>query len=51
MKVWAADIGNSYLETTAREKLYIVAGPEFEEQQGHILMIHKALHGLKSSGL
>ena len=33
-----------------KRKLYIVAGPEFEELQGHILVIHKALYGLKSSG-
>ena len=51
MKVWAADIGNAYLEATAKEKLYIVAGPELEELQGHILVIHKALYGLKGSGL
>ena len=51
MKVWAAAIGNAYLEATTKEKLYIVAGPEFEELQGHILVIHKALYGLKSSGL
>ena len=31
MKVWCADIGNAYLEATTKEKLYIVAGPEFEE--------------------
>ena len=46
MKVWDADIGNAYLEATTREKLYIVSGPEFEEVQGHILVIHKALDGL-----
>ena len=34
-----------------KENLHIVAGPDFEELQGHILMIHKALYGLKSSGL
>ena len=51
MKVWGADIGNAYLEATTKEKLYVVAGPEFEELQGHILVIHKALYGLKSSGL
>ena len=50
-KVWGAHIGNAYLEATTREKLYIVAGPEFEELQGHILVIHKAPYGLKSSGL
>ena len=47
MEVWGADIG----EATTKEKLYIVAGPEFEELQGHILVIHKALYGMKSSGL
>ena len=52
MKVWAADIGNVYLEaTTRREKFYMVAGLEFGELQGHISVIHQALYGLKSSGL
>ena len=51
MKVWGAEIGNTYLEATTKEKLYIVAGPEFEELQGRMLVIHKALYGLKSSGL
>ena len=30
MEVWGADIGNAYLETTTKEKLYRVPGPEFE---------------------
>ena len=34
MEVWGADIGNAYPEATTREKIYIVAGPEFEELQG-----------------
>ena len=51
MEVWGADIGNAYLEATTKEKLYIVAGLEFEELQGHILVICKALCGLKHSGL
>ena len=51
MIVWGADIGNAYLEATTKEKLYMVADPEFEELQGHILVIHKDLYGLKSSGL
>ena len=51
MEVWGADIGNAYLEATKREKLYLVAGPEFEELQAHILVIHKVLYGLKCSGL
>ena len=28
-----------------------MAGPEFQELHGHILVIHKALYGLKSSGV
>ena len=50
-EVWGADIGNTYLEAKTKENLYIVAGPEFEELEGHILVIYKALYGLKSSGL
>ena len=45
MEVWGEDIGNASLEATTREKVYIVAGPEFEELQGHILIINKALYG------
>ena len=51
MKVWGGDIGNAYQEATTKDKLYRVAGPEFEELQGHTLVIHKALYGSKSSGL
>ena len=39
------------MEAKTKEKLYVVAGPEFEELEGHILVIYKALYGLKSSGL
>ena len=48
LEVWGADIGNVYLEAKTKEKLYVVAGPEFEELEGHILVIFKALYGLKS---
>ena len=51
LEVWGADIGNAYLEAKTKEKLYVVAGPEFEELEGHILVIYKALYGLKSSCL
>ena len=49
-ELWGADIGNAYLEAFTDEKLYIVAGPEFQELEGYILIFLKALHGLKSSG-
>jgi hypothetical protein len=51
LKLWGADIGNAYLEAKTREKVYIVAGPEFAELEGHVLIINKALYGLRSSGL
>ena len=51
LEVWRADIGNAYVEAKTKEKLYIVAGPEFDGLEGHILVIYKALYGLKSSGL
>jgi len=50
MPAWGGDIGNAYLEAITREKVFIIAGPEFGELQGHILIVHKALYGLKLSG-
>jgi len=50
LDVWATDIGNAYLEARTQEKLYIIAGLEFGARRGHILVIRKALYGLRSSG-
>ena len=50
LELWGADIGNAYLEPPTEEKLYIVAGPEFEDWVGYLLTFSKALYGLKSSG-
>ena len=41
---------NAYLEAFTDEKLYIVAGSEFQELEGYILIFLKVLYGLKSSG-
>ena len=51
LDLWATDIGNAYLESYTKEKVYVRAGPEFGDREGHILIIQKALYGLKSSGL
>ena len=51
LQLWATDIGNAYLEAETKEKLCITAGPEFGKLQGHTLVIHKALCGLRTSGL
>ena len=50
LETWATDIGNAYLEAVTQEKVYIIAGPEFGERQGHTLVIFKALYGLRTSG-
>ena len=50
LELWGADIGNAYLEVYTHEKLFLIAGAEFEELEGFILVINKALYSLKSSG-
>ena len=47
LDIWGADIGNAYLEAFTDEKLYIIAGPEFQDLEGYILIFLKALYGLK----
>jgi Reverse transcriptase (RNA-dependent DNA polymerase) len=46
LELWATDIGHAYLEAFTSEKVYIIAGPEFGEREGHILIISRALYGL-----
>jgi len=49
LQVSACDIGNAYLNATCREKLWTVAGPEFGSEKGSVMIISRALYGLKSS--
>ena len=51
LDLWATDIGNAYLEAHTKEKVCILAGPEFGDREGHVLVIQKALYGLRTSGL
>eukprot|EP00977_Amphora_coffeiformis_P015090 scaffold4393_cov103-Amphora_coffeaeformis.AAC.1 len=44
------DIGNAYLEAYTKEKVCTIACPEFGPLQGHMLIIDKALYGLRTSG-
>ena len=46
---WVTNIGNAYLEALTSEKVFIRAGPEFGELEGHLCIIYKALYGLKTS--
>ena len=51
LPIYSTDIGNAYLEAKTKEKVYIIAGPEFGPLEGHTLVMNKALYGLRSSGL
>ena len=51
LELWATDIGNTYLEAETKENVYIIAGSEFGENEGHIMIIHTSLYGLRPSGL
>ena len=50
LQVMSCDIQNAYLTTTCHEKIWTYAGPEFGSEKGSIMLIRKALYGLKSSG-
>ena len=50
LEFWATNIGNAYLESFTDEKVYIVAGPEWGELEGHIMVVNKALNSLRTSG-
>jgi hypothetical protein len=47
----AADVQNTYLNAPMTEKVYATAGEEFgAKKKGRLVIIVRALHGLKSSG-
>ena len=48
--VFAANIGNYYLNDTCCEKIWTKYGPEFVSQQGCIMLIIRELYGLNYSG-
>ena len=50
LDISAGDIGNAYLNADYREKLWATAGAEFGSDKGSVMLIIRALYGLKSSG-
>ena len=36
LELWGTDINNAYLKAHTKEKLFIVAGPEYDDLEGHI---------------
>jgi hypothetical protein len=49
LDILACDIQNVYLTADCREKVSILAGPEFGSEAGKNMLVEKALYGLKSS--
>jgi Reverse transcriptase (RNA-dependent DNA polymerase) len=50
LEILSADIQNAYLHAKCREKIWTRAGPEFGSDKGSVMIIARALYGLKSSG-
>jgi Reverse transcriptase (RNA-dependent DNA polymerase) len=50
LEVLSADIQNAYLHAPCRERIWVRAGPEFGTDEGSVMLIVRALYGLKSSG-
>ena len=46
-----ADIQNAFLTAPNLEKCYMIAGPEFLDEEGKTFIVRRALYGLKNSAL
>ena len=51
LESWGTDVGNAFLEAKTKEKVFEIAGPEFIHLKDHVLLIKKALYGLRTSSL
>ena len=50
LTVCAGDVGNAFLYGKTREKVFVIAGPEFgPELEGKRMIVDKSLYGLKTS--
>ena len=49
MPAWGTDISSAYLLAKTSEKVCIIAGPEFGDKAGELLIVDKALYGLCTS--
>ena len=50
LDIFACDIGNAYLNSKCRDKLWIEAGTQFGTGKRMVMIIERLLYGLKSSG-
>ena len=51
LKCVTGDVGNAFLTAFTSEKIYVVAGPEFGEFEGKIMIMEKAVYGTKTAAL
>ena len=51
LNILAGDIYNAYLNSETKEKILFCAGDEWRSNRGRIIVIRRALHGLKYSAL
>ena len=51
LDILAGDIQNAFLESPTKEKIYFYAGEEWKADQGKVVIVVRALYGLKSSAL
>ena len=49
LKVLCGDVGNAFVTAPCLEKVYSRAGPKFGDCQDAIMVLEKALYGLRSS--
>ena len=51
LESWGTGIGNAFLESFTKEKVCIVAVPEFGPLESYNLIVVKDVHGLRTFGL
>jgi hypothetical protein len=50
MSILSCNFVNAYLNAPCREKIWFKGGPECGEEQGGVMIVTRALYGLKSAG-
>lgn len=50
LDILSCDVTNAYLNAPCKEKLWLEAGPEFGSLRGSVMVVKKAVYGLRSAG-
>ena len=49
LEVMGSDVQNAFLTALCKEKIWLIAGPEFGNEQGKKFLVVRDLYGLKSA--